>query len=68
MDKSVRHAAAPAAERVARTTSLRREIFSPNLAFVMEAHNGLSAKIAEESEAARHSPPTVIRTRVAARA
>ncbi|HEX4181233.1 MAG TPA: phosphoenolpyruvate mutase [Caulobacteraceae bacterium] len=31
------------------TTALRREIFSPALSFLMEAHNGLSAKLAEEA-------------------
>ncbi len=30
-------------------TALRRELVSPNLSFLMEAHNGLSAKIAEEA-------------------
>lgn len=29
--------------------ALRREIFSPSLAFLMEAHNGLSARIVEEA-------------------
>ena len=36
-----------AAER--RTTALRRLISSPDLSFLMEAHSGLSAKIAEEA-------------------
>ena len=31
------------------TTALRQEIFSPTLSFLMEAHNGLSAKLAEEA-------------------
>lgn len=34
---------------VRKTTALRRLISSPELAFVMEAHNGLSAKIATEA-------------------
>jgi phosphoenolpyruvate phosphomutase len=32
-----------------RSTALRELIFSPELAFLMEAHNGISAKIAEET-------------------
>ena len=32
-----------------RCTALRELIFSPDLAFLMEAHNGISAKIAEET-------------------
>lgn len=32
-----------------KTTQLKRMISSPDLAFLMEAHNGLSAKIVEES-------------------
>ena len=31
------------------TTALREQIFSPNLAFLMEAHSGLSAMLAEEA-------------------
>ncbi len=31
------------------TTALRREIFSPELSFLMEAHSGLSAMLAEEA-------------------
>jgi phosphoenolpyruvate phosphomutase len=31
------------------TTALRQLIFSPTLSFLMEAHNGLSAKLAEEA-------------------
>jgi len=31
------------------TKALRREIFSPTLSFLMEAHSGLSAKLAEEA-------------------
>src|SRR5438105_5948752 len=38
---------APADER--KTTRLRRLIDRPSLSFLMEAHNGLSAKIAEEA-------------------
>lgn len=34
---------------LSRGTALRDQIFSPELAFLMEAHNGLSAKIAEEA-------------------
>ena len=33
---------------VSRCTALREQIFSPELNFLMEAHNGISAKIAEE--------------------
>ncbi len=33
---------------ISRCTLLREQIFSPDLAFLMEAHNGISAKIAEE--------------------
>lgn len=32
-----------------RCTALRQQIFAPDLAFLMEAHNGISAKIAEEA-------------------
>src|SRR5262245_50708877 len=32
-----------------KTTCLRRMLTSPDLSFLMEAHNGLSAKIAEEA-------------------
>src|SRR5579859_5736723 len=32
-----------------RCSALRQLIFSPDLAFLMEAHNGISAKIAEET-------------------
>jgi phosphoenolpyruvate phosphomutase len=32
-----------------RCTALRQQILAPELAFLMEAHNGLSAKIAEEA-------------------
>lgn len=32
-----------------RCTALRQQIFSPDMAFLMEAHNGISAKIAEEA-------------------
>jgi phosphoenolpyruvate phosphomutase len=35
--------------RLSRFAALRREIFSSELSFLMEAHNGLSAKIAEEA-------------------
>jgi phosphoenolpyruvate phosphomutase len=38
-----------ASERRSRSATLRREIQSPDLSFLMEAHNGLSAKIAEEA-------------------
>lgn len=31
------------------TTALRQQIFAPELSFLMEAHNGLSAKLAEEA-------------------
>jgi len=36
-------------ETVKKTTLLKRMIQSPELAFLMEAHNGLSAKVAEEA-------------------
>ena len=36
-------------EALSRCTALRQQIFSPELAFLMEAHNGISAKIAEEA-------------------
>ena len=35
--------------RLTRAAALRREITGPDLAFLMEAHNGLSAKIVEEA-------------------
>jgi phosphoenolpyruvate phosphomutase len=38
--------AAPPATKFA---ALRREILSPTLSFLMEAHDGLSAKIVEEA-------------------
>jgi len=34
---------------LSRGAALREQIFSPELAFLMEAHNGISAKIAEEA-------------------
>jgi len=34
---------------VSRGTALRKQIFSPELNFLMEAHNGISAKIVEEA-------------------
>jgi phosphoenolpyruvate phosphomutase len=34
---------------VSRSAALRRELTSPGLSFLMEAHNGLSAKIVEET-------------------
>ena len=37
------------AERETRFALLRRQIFAPDLAFLMEAHSGVSAKIAEEA-------------------
>jgi phosphoenolpyruvate phosphomutase len=37
------------ADRGSKTAALRREIQSPELSFLMEAHNGLSAKIAQEA-------------------
>lgn len=36
-------------ETVKKTTQLKRLIQSPELSFLMEAHNGLSAKVAEEA-------------------
>ena len=36
-------------ETVRKTTQLKRMIQRPELAFLMEAHNGLSAKVAEEA-------------------
>jgi len=38
-----------AARTVSRFAALRQEIAAPNLSFLMEAHDGLSAKIAEEA-------------------
>jgi phosphoenolpyruvate phosphomutase len=38
-----------ATERRSKAAALRREIEAPGLSFLMEAHNGLSAKIAEEA-------------------
>ena len=35
--------------RLTRSAALRRELSSPALTFLMEAHNGLSARIAEEA-------------------
>ncbi len=35
--------------RATKSAALRQEIFSPDLSFLMEAHNGLSAKIVEEA-------------------
>src|SRR5260370_35277401 len=40
------HASSQAARRCA---ALRRELVSPELSFLMEAHNGLSAKLVEEA-------------------
>src|SRR5207253_1399371 len=34
---------------IAKTTLLKRLILRPELSFIMEAHNGLSARIAEEA-------------------
>ncbi len=42
-------ASAPAKTPVSRFAALRRQIASADLAFLMEAHNGLSAKIVEET-------------------
>jgi phosphoenolpyruvate phosphomutase len=42
-------AQAPARRPVGRTARLRQELFSPALSFLVEAHNGLSAKIAQEA-------------------
>lgn len=39
----------PAAGAPSRCAALRRELTSPELSFLMEAHNGLSAKIVEEA-------------------
>jgi phosphoenolpyruvate phosphomutase len=44
--RSLESALRPPATRFA---ALRREIFSPSLSFLMEAHDGLSAKIVEEA-------------------
>src|ERR1043166_6681312 len=38
-----------AASSGGRCAALRRELFSPELSFLMEAHNGLSAKVVEEA-------------------
>ena len=47
MQTTEQRAAETAGER--RTTALKRLIRSPDLSFLMEAHSGLSAKIAEEA-------------------
>ncbi|HEY4263772.1 MAG TPA: phosphoenolpyruvate mutase [Micropepsaceae bacterium] len=39
----------PATERPSKAADLRRQIETPELSFLMEAHNGLSAKIAQEA-------------------
>jgi phosphoenolpyruvate phosphomutase len=39
----------PAKFAQSKCAALRREMFSPNLSFLMEAHNGLSAKIVAEA-------------------
>lgn len=39
----------PAGAAPGKATLLRAELFSPRLSFIMEAHNGLSAKIVEEA-------------------
>jgi phosphoenolpyruvate phosphomutase len=53
LDRQVREAeglsAASRAAPRSPSAELRRELFSPSLSFLMEAHNGLSAKIAEEA-------------------
>src|SRR5258707_8088597 len=53
LDRQVREATglSPASRAAPRSPSaeLRRELFSPALSFLMEAHNGLSAKIAQEA-------------------
>ncbi|HMA49628.1 MAG TPA: isocitrate lyase/phosphoenolpyruvate mutase family protein, partial [Magnetospirillaceae bacterium] len=37
------------ASAASRCTALRQQIFAPDLNFLLEAHNGISAKIAEEA-------------------
>ncbi|WP_426955122.1 phosphoenolpyruvate mutase [Muricoccus radiodurans] len=51
IDAPVTRGGAPAEAAPPRTrfAALRREIMSPSLSFLMEAHNGLSAKIVEEA-------------------
>ncbi len=49
MDQIVRPAPSSLTPPESRFAALRRLIFSPSLSFLMEAHNGLSAKIAEEA-------------------
>src|SRR5689334_1614963 len=39
----------PATSAASRCAALRRELTSPTLSFLMEAHNGLSAKVVEEA-------------------
>ena len=45
-----------APHRLTRTAALRREIMGADLAFLMEAHNGLSAQVHEMMEARRKNP------------
>ncbi len=48
-DRGKTGSAAPYAPRPSKCASLREELLSPGLSFLMEAHNGLSAKIVEEA-------------------
>jgi Phosphoenolpyruvate phosphomutase len=48
-DRGKTGSAAPYAPRPSKCAALREELLSPGLSFLMEAHNGLSAKIVEEA-------------------
>jgi phosphoenolpyruvate phosphomutase len=48
LDLKLRARAQPAPERTTKAARLRAELNSPELSFLMEAHDGLSAKIVEE--------------------
>ena len=47
--RAARHASAPELKPLTRAAALRAELLSPELSFLMEAHDGLSAKIVEET-------------------
>lgn len=45
----IRLSSSQAANKIKKTTQLRKMLESPDLEFIMEAHNGLSAKIVQEA-------------------
>ena len=49
MPNEMNRVANPGADPVSRAARLRSCLTSPDLAFIMEAHSGLSAKIVEEA-------------------